>query len=79
MRYHFTMVINGEDSLKDKIEEAIKTHPKIHVDLIKSFAQAVMLAFHLSDEDNIRIESFTAGRLTEDQQLIKKENADIEK
>lgn len=79
MKYHFTMVVNGEDTLKTKIEEAIKNHPKIHVDLIKSFAQAIMLAFHLSEDDNIRIESFTAGRIPEEANKAETTHENVEK
>jgi hypothetical protein len=63
MKYQFSIQIEGEDSIKEKIEEAVKSHPKIHIELIKSFIQAIMLTFHFDETDNISVKQFGAGRI----------------
>jgi len=66
MKYQFSILIEGEDTIKEKIEKAVKDHPKIHVDLIKSIIQSIMLTFHFDEADDISVKHFSAGRIADD-------------
>jgi hypothetical protein len=65
MKIQFNMVINGIDGIEKKFEDTIKENPDLHLDLIRSFAHTIMMAFRYGKEDNISIESFKAGRIVE--------------
>jgi len=65
VKYHFTIIIKGNDELKEKINKGIEGNPKIHHQLIMAFGSAIMTAFNLTDKDDITIESFKAGLMVE--------------
>jgi hypothetical protein len=65
MKIQFQMIIKGEEGIEKKFEDTLKEHPTIHLDLIRSFAHAVMMAFRYGEKDNITIETFKAGKLIE--------------
>lgn len=62
MKMQFTLVIQGEDSLEKKFEKSIIENPTLHMDLIRSFGQTIMLALRLNEDDKISVESFRAGK-----------------
>lgn len=66
MKMQFNLIINGNESLGKKFEKEITTNANLNMDLVRSFGQTIMLAFRLSEEDQISIESFRAGRINEE-------------
>ena len=66
MKIQFSMTIKGEDIIYEKFVKTIESHPTVQMDLIKAFAQTIMMAFRLNAEDNVTIESFRAGRVQEE-------------
>lgn len=66
MKMHFTLVLKGEDTLQKKFEESLQANPSLHMDLIRSFGQVVMLAFRLNEADGISVESFRAGKMPDE-------------
>jgi hypothetical protein len=65
MKIQFNMVINGKDQIEKKFEDTIKENPDIHMDLIKSFAHAVMMAFRFNKDDEISVNSFRGSKVIE--------------
>lgn len=65
MKMHFTMIINGEDSVEKKFQDAIEKNPQLHMHLIQSFAHAVMMGLGLREEDNVNVCSFKVGKIPE--------------
>lgn len=65
MKMHFQIVIKGQDTLEQKFKKAVDENPTLHMDVIRSFAQTIMLALRLKEEDNISVESFRAGKVDE--------------
>ena len=65
MRYNFSMIIKAEDSIKEKFEKALADHPGLHMDLIKSFANAIMLGLRLDETDKVVIEHFSANPIAD--------------
>lgn len=76
MKYGFNIVIKGLDSLEKKFDETLKNNPNLHMDLIRAFAQTVLIAFRLNEDDNITVEHFRAGKIEEQPTQI---NEEIEK
>lgn len=66
MRMQFTMVIKGQETLEKKFEEALASNPGLHMDMIRSFGQTIMLALRLQQADGITIESFRAGKIPDE-------------
>ena len=69
----FKLLVRGSESLKKKFEDSVKQNPALHMDLIRSFGQTVMLALRLNQEDNISIDGFRAGEISEDKPVTKEE------
>lgn len=65
MKMHFTIVINGNDTLEKKFHEQVESNKNLHLGLIRCFSQSIMLALHLDESDNISIESFVAAKIPE--------------
>ena len=65
MKIQFNMIINGNEGIDKKFEDTIQQNPDLHLDLIRSFAHTIMMAFRFNKDDNISIESFKAGKLIE--------------
>lgn len=63
MRMQFTMVINGQENLEKKFQEALDHNPGLHMHMIRSFGSTVMMALGLKESDNVIIESFRAGKI----------------
>lgn len=63
MKIEFKLLMSGEDSLKKKFHETLEKNPNLHMDLIRSFGQAVMLALRLDESDKIVIDGFRAGEV----------------
>lgn len=72
MKLKFTLVMAGKDTLEKKFEDAIEKNPALHMDIIRSFGQAIMLALRLNEADEITIESFRAAKLCDDQSITQK-------
>ena len=66
MRMHFTMVINGKETIETKFEEKVKSNPNLHMDLIRCMAHTIMLAFGLDEKDELSVESFRAGKIPDE-------------
>lgn len=66
----FNLVIKGNDSLEQKFKEAIEQNPSLHLDLIRSFGQAIILGIRLNDADGIVVESFRASKIEEQPEPI---------
>ena len=62
---HFSLVMEGQESFEKKFEQSLKDNPTLHMDLIKAFGHAVMMALRLNEEDKISIASFRAGKVNE--------------
>ncbi len=67
MKVRFVMTMEGDEPLDDKLKKAVEENPGLHIDLIKSFGHAVMMALRLNDKDNIKVIGFTIGRIEEDE------------
>jgi hypothetical protein len=65
MRMQFVLGIKGDDSIEQKFEKAIKENKNLHMQLIQSFGQAVLLVLRLGEEDNVTIDNFRAEKLVE--------------
>lgn len=65
MKMHFSIVMAGENTLEEKFQESLKDNPNLHLELIRSFAQTIMLALRLKESDKISVESFRAGKIPE--------------
>jgi hypothetical protein len=65
MKMQFVLGVQGNDSLEKKFETAIKENKELHMQLIKSFAHAVITALSLTEEDNLTIYSFRAHPVLE--------------
>lgn len=70
MKMQFNLVIKGNDSLEQKFKEALEQNPTLHLDLIRSFGQAIILGLRLKDDDGILIESFRASKIEEPQEPV---------
>jgi hypothetical protein len=68
MKIRFSIVMGGQESFQQKFESTLKENPNLHMDLIKSFGQAVMMACRLNETDHISIESFIAEKAIENQE-----------
>jgi hypothetical protein len=66
MKMRFSIVMAGSESFEKKFDSALKENPNLHMDLIKSFGHAVMMALRLNEVDNISIENFRAEKAKED-------------
>lgn len=62
MSFRFQMIIDGEQSLEEKLKKALDEHPTLHVDLVKCFVSAIILALKIKDEDNLSIERFSISK-----------------
>lgn len=71
MKMRFSMIMGGHETFHEKIENVLKENPTVHMDLIKAFGHAVMMAFRLNEKDNISIEGFRMEKMVEEE----KENA----
>lgn len=70
MKMLFKMVIRGNDSLEKKFLDSVNSNPSLHMDLIRSFAQTIMLALRLDESDGISVESFNATKLGEEDKKV---------
>jgi hypothetical protein len=73
MKMHFTIVINGKDSLEKKFEEQVNSNKDLHMGMIRCFAQTIMLALHLDQSDDISVESFIAAKIPEQDDMNESE------
>ena len=78
MKLQFSMIVAGEDSLEKKFHDRLNENPHLHMELIKGFAQILMLGLGLNQNDNIVIESFRAGKITENPSEVVSENESLE-
>jgi len=60
MKMQFVLGIQGNASIEKKFDTAIKENKELHMQLIKSFAHAVITALNLTEEDDLTIYSFRA-------------------
>jgi len=67
IRMHFSVILEGEETMSHKFMNAITTNPSIHVDLARGLCQSVILALRLGHDDNINIVDFKAGVMPEPQ------------
>lgn len=65
MKMQFVLGVQGNDSIEKKFDTAIKENKELHMQLIKSFAHAVITALNLTEEDNLTIYSFRAHPVIE--------------
>lgn len=72
MKFQFTLGIEGNESIEKKFKDAMEDNPQIHVELIKAFANAIMLGLRIKPEDNLVVTSFRAGKIEEIEEQEKK-------
>ena len=72
MKFQFSLGIEAEESIEKKFKDAMEDNPHIHVELIKAFANAIMLALRIKPEDNLVVTSFRAGKIEETKEEEKK-------
>ena len=60
MKMHFILVVSGEKSLKDKLDDAIRTNSDLHKEMIQDFYLSVVKRLKITEEDNLTIEKFRA-------------------
>jgi len=65
MKMHFTLIIDGEDSLEAKFKKAVEENPNLHMDLINVFTHAVMKSLKLDQTDKITVTQFKAAKLVD--------------
>lgn len=68
MKMHFSLTIQGEDSIEKKLQESIQSNPTLHMDLVRAFGQSIMLALRLNESDKISVSAFKAGIVDEEKE-----------
>ena len=68
MKMHFTIIIDGLDTIESKFKEAVEKNPKLHMSLIQAFGQAIMVALKLNNDDKVTISGFKAGKIPDMQE-----------
>lgn len=58
MNLHFGMLISAEDSLHNKMGEALKDNPAVLMEVVKAFGQILLLALKLKEDDKVVITNF---------------------
>lgn len=58
MKFKIDMILEGEDSLKIKMDHANLSNPNLTFDLVKAIAQNLVLAFGLTAIDKVNVSSF---------------------
>ncbi len=72
MKVRFQLVIEGGESLDEKLKKALQEDPTLHLELIRSFGCAVMMALRLKEHDNISVTHFNISRMEEEKEEEKK-------
>lgn len=57
MKLELNLVMNGEESIKQKIDFMHKNNPNFNLDFITTLGRLFMLSYGLRHEDNLTIES----------------------
>lgn len=65
MKYEFSLVIGGKDSIKKKIEEPFKEDPKFIGKMLTTLMIPLMRHLNLTTEDDIYIEKFSINPVVE--------------
>ena len=72
MKFQFSIGISGNDSIEQKFKDAMEDNPQIHIEFVKAFSQAIIMALRIKPEDNLVVESFRAGKVEESKEEEKK-------
>lgn len=65
MRLYFDLKIQGNETLEKKFFAMANNNPNLNMDLVRAFANIIVLAFGVQPSDEMVIESFKAGKLAE--------------
>ena len=74
MRLSFEIVVEGEETLREKFLSTIQNNPQIQNELVNYFGQGIMWGFHLKEDDKIFIKSFKAKEIKEEETKKEEKN-----
>lgn len=67
MKMHFILVVEGEDTLKTKLEDAIKNNPNLHQEMIVGFCKTVFFSLNVEGSDEFKVIKFRAAEIPQDE------------
>lgn len=63
MRMQFSFTIQGSDDLEKRFVDKVTTRPLAHMNIIHGFGNLIALALDATQEDNLCLVGFNAGKI----------------